>query len=214
MSVQASRPGGRRLTGAFLDPETTRFDHAIPETRETLEICETLRNLLETPVVVHFQHLARAPLQGAARNLIVLRGGMGSRQRRELGAQLAAIPPDEERLLIATGKFIGEGFDDARLDTLFLTMPVSWKGTLVQYAGRLHRALAGKSEVRVFDYVDRLVPMLARMFARREAGYRSMGYESGESPLAQGAHRQLVVEYDELVDIEAADGYRDIDDVS
>jgi superfamily II DNA or RNA helicase len=152
-------------------------------------------------------------IQGAARNLIVLRGGMGPRQRRELGAQLAAIPADEERLLIATGKFIGEGFDDARLDTLFLTMPVSWKGTLVQYAGRLHRALAGKNEVRVFDYVDRQVPMLARMFARREAGYRSMGYEAGEPTSAPGARRQLVVEYDDLTDAEAAHGDRDIDDV-
>jgi superfamily II DNA or RNA helicase len=71
---------------------------------------------------------------------------------------------------------IGEGFDDARLDTLFLAMPVSWKGTLVQYAGRLHRLFAGKKEVRIYDYVDKKVPMLMRMYEKRLKGYRSMGY--------------------------------------
>jgi superfamily II DNA or RNA helicase len=96
--------------------------------------------------------------------------------------QLAAIPPHEERLLLATGRYIGEGFDDARLDTLFLTLPVSWRGTLVQYTGRLHRLHPGKTEVRIFDYVDRDVPMLLRMFQRRLRGYRAIGYVRGEAP--------------------------------
>jgi superfamily II DNA or RNA helicase len=78
---------------------------------------------------------------------------MTAAQRREIGAQLAAVPDTEERLILATGKYIGEGFDDARLDTLFLAMPISWKGTLTQYAGRLHRLYPRKREVRVFDYV-------------------------------------------------------------
>ena len=82
-------------------------------------------------------------------------------------ARLAAIPEREGRLLLASGRFIGEGFDDPRLDTLFLTLPVSWKGTLVQYAGRLHRSHEGKREVRIFDYADREVPMLARMLEKR-----------------------------------------------
>lgn len=82
------------------------------------------------------------------RHLVVLRGGMGVKQRREIVAELASIPDGEERLLLATGRFLGEGFDDARLDTLFLAMPVSWKGTLVQYAGRLHRRHSDKTEVR------------------------------------------------------------------
>jgi len=103
---------------------------------------------------------------------------MSGKQRREIAEQLASIPAGEERLLLATGRFLGEGFDDARLDTLFLALPVSWKGTLVQYAGRLHRQSRGKSEVRIYDYVDRYVPMLARMFERRMKGYRSMGYAS------------------------------------
>ena len=80
-------------------------------------------------------------------------------------------------LSLATGRYIGEGFDDARLDTLFLTMPVSWRGTIVQYTGRLHRSHPGKREVRIYDYVDRCVPVLARMYERRLAGYRSIGYD-------------------------------------
>ncbi len=98
----------------------------------------------------------------------------------EVEEQLASIPVDEERLLLATGKYIGEGFDDARLDTLLLALPVSWKGTLVQYAGRLHRLHPGKQEVRIIDYVDDKVPMLARMFEKRRIGYRAMGYREGD----------------------------------
>ncbi len=115
-------------------------------------------------------------LRGFTRHLVILRGGMGAKQRREVMERMASIPETEERLLLATGRFIGEGFDDSRLDTLFLTLPVSWKGTLVQYAGRLHRAHHAKSEVRIYDYVDTKVPMLARMFEKRVAGYRAMGY--------------------------------------
>jgi superfamily II DNA or RNA helicase len=80
------------------------------------------------------------------------------------------------RLVLATGRYIGEGFDAPRLDALFLTMPISWKGTLVQYAGRLHRQHARKTEVLVTDYVDDLVPILARMAAKRRSGYRALGY--------------------------------------
>src|SRR5262249_52583087 len=82
---------------------------------------------------------------------------------------LAGIRDGEERLILATGRYIGEGFDDARLDTLFLALPVSWKGTVVQYTGRLHRLHPAKTEVRIFDYVDREVPMLLRMFEKRLA---------------------------------------------
>ena len=74
------------------------------------------------------------------------------------------------------GDNIGEGFDDAKLDTLFLALPVSWKGTLIQHSGRLNRPNAGKTEVRIYDYVDRKVPMLLRMFEKRLRGYRAMGY--------------------------------------
>ncbi len=79
-------------------------------------------------------------------------------------------------MLVAVGHYVGEGFDDARLDTLFLAMPVSWKGTLAQYAGRLHRLHPAKREVVVHDYVDRDVPILRRMSEKRIRGYRRLGY--------------------------------------
>ena len=101
---------------------------------------------------------------------------MGKKQRQAVSERLAAIPPDEARVILATGKYVGEGFDDPRLDTLFLTLPVSWRGTIAQYAGRLHRLYDGKREVRVYDYADLNVPMLARMFDRRCRGYEAVGY--------------------------------------
>jgi len=101
---------------------------------------------------------------------------MGSRQRKAIAERLAAIPRDEDRVLLATGRYIGEGFDDARLDTLLLTLPVSWRGTVAQYVGRLHRLCEGKHEVRVVDYADLNVPMLARMFDRRCRAYEAAGY--------------------------------------
>ena len=109
------------------------------------------------------------------RNLVVLRGGMSAAERQASGATLQ-VADDQERLILATGRYIGEGFDDPRLDSLFLTMPISWKGTLAQYVGRLHRQHARKTEVLVVDYVDDLVPILARMAAKRRSGYRALGY--------------------------------------
>ncbi len=111
-----------------------------------------------------------------APHLIILQGGMGRKTLREAIAQLAAVPENETRVVIATGKFVGEGFDDSRLDTLFLTMPVSWRGIIAQYAGRLHRLHNGKREVRVHDYADLDIPMLSRMFDKRCAGYEAVGY--------------------------------------
>jgi superfamily II DNA or RNA helicase len=113
-----------------------------------------------------------------AKNVIVLRGGMSVRQSRAAIESLATIPAGEERVLVATGRYLGEGFDDARLDTLFLTMPISWRGILAQYAGRLHRLHATKRKVVIYDYVDGNEPMLAKMAIKREAGYRSLGYRA------------------------------------
>lgn len=98
----------------------------------------------------HLVHL-EATLDGRVQNVIVLKGGMGRKQRREVNERLAAIPESEPRLILATGSYIGEGFDDARLDTLFLAMPISWKGMLQQYVGRLHRLHDGKKVVEVYD---------------------------------------------------------------
>ncbi|HLY95051.1 MAG TPA: hypothetical protein VKP14_09410 [Gaiellaceae bacterium] len=147
----------------------------------------------------HLEYLA-SRLEPVARHLVVLQGGQGAKADRETRAKLATIPPNEERLLLATGRYIGEGFDDARLDTLFLALPVSWKGTPVQYTGRLHRLHPGKREVRIFDYVDREVPMLLRMFEKRLRGYRAIGYARGEAPLGYAEPKgDLVVENDDDV---------------
>jgi hypothetical protein len=108
--------------------------------------------------------------------VVVLRGGATAKRAQAVAARLAAIPESEDRVLLATGRYIGEGFDDARLDTLFITLPVSWRGTIAQYVGRLHRLHHRKREVRVFDYADLNVPMLARMFDRRCRGYEAVGY--------------------------------------
>ncbi|MEP7245277.1 MAG: DEAD/DEAH box helicase family protein [Gammaproteobacteria bacterium] len=117
----------------------------------------------------------RARFEKFTKNVVVLRGGMGSRERRAAG-EVLRVPEPEERLVLSTGRFLGEGFDDSRLDTLFLVSPISWKGTLAQYVGRLHREHEGKGEVRVYDYVDTNVPVLARMAAKRRVGYKTLGY--------------------------------------
>jgi superfamily II DNA or RNA helicase len=127
----------------------------------------------------HVEFLA-GQLRRDARNLFVLTGGASEKSRREITKQMKALGATEPRTIVATGKFVGEGFDDPRLDTLFLTLPVSWKGIVAQYVGRLHRLHQDKREVRVFDYVDRAVPRLCRMFEARLKSYRAFGYELSE----------------------------------
>jgi superfamily II DNA or RNA helicase len=137
-------------------------------------------------------------LRSVVRHLIVLQGGMTTKARNHCVEQLSSIPDTTERLVLATGRYIGEGFDDARLDTLFLAMPVSWKGTLIQYSGRLHRLHPAKTEVRIYDYVDRQVPMLLRMFEKRLTTYRAIGYARGEAPLGFAEPvEERTVEYDQ-----------------
>lgn len=107
--------------------------------------------------------------------LVLLKGGLGKKRLREIRVKLDEWR-DKPHVVLATGRYLGEGFDDPRLDTLFLAMPVSWRGILSQYAGRLHRLHDDKSEVRIYDYVDRGIPVLARMFERRLKGYEALGY--------------------------------------
>ena len=106
----------------------------------------------------------------------VLHGRMSKKQRSALITALDALPPEAPRILLATGKLVGEGFDHPPLDTLVLAMPVSWKCTLQQYAGRLHREHASKTDVRIIDFVDTGHPALLRMWEKRQRGYRAMGY--------------------------------------
>lgn len=151
------------------------------ERRNDLIFDDVLKSLeaKRSPIVLterkdHLEYL-RKRFSPFVRNLVVLRGGMSVAERKSAEVALR-VPDDQERLILATGRYVGEGFDDARLDTLFLTMPIAWKGTLAQYVGRLHRQHDGKADVLVVDYVDDGVPVLARMAAKRRAGYRALGY--------------------------------------
>lgn len=142
--------------------------------------------LVLTERTEHLDMLAES-LSAEGVNVVALRGGMGRRALQEALARLGECdsrpaivgPPENGRgrpMLLATGRFIGEGFDHPRLDTLFLALPVSWRGTVAQYVGRLHRLHEGKREVRVYDYADLNVKMFANMFDRRCRGYESLGY--------------------------------------
>jgi hypothetical protein len=108
--------------------------------------------------------------------LFVLKGGLGKKQLKTIMENIQNVPSGSNRIILATGKYLGEGFDLSCLDTLFLVFPFSWKGTLIQYAGRLNRSAQGKTEIRIYDYVDEKVPVLQRMFNRRMKGYRDLGF--------------------------------------
>ncbi len=159
------------------------------ETRNSMIVADVADQLKEgaNPLVLterreHAQLLCQE-FTDAGYEAVVLRGAMRARELEN-----AKDRAKSAQILIATGKYIGEGFDMPRLDTLFLALPISWKGTLAQYVGRIHRTAEGKSRVTVYDYVDENMPMLERMFQRRCKGYEAMGYtliQDGEVPLAQ-----------------------------
>lgn len=127
-------------------------------------------------VIVDECHHIAAALAEQVPNLFLLHGRLSARQRSASLAALEALPPEAPRIVLATGRLVGEGFDHPPLDTLLLAMPVSWKGTLQQYAGRLHRQQAGKTSVRIIDWLDLGHPVPQRMWERRLRGYRAMGY--------------------------------------
>jgi superfamily II DNA or RNA helicase len=154
----------------------------VDDDTRTRAICEEIVQAVcdgRSPLVLteRSEHLDwfESGLAGRVPHVVVLRGGTGKKQRQAASDRLAAIPPSEGRVILATGKYIGEGVDDPRLGTLFLTLPVSWRGTIAQYVGRLHRLYDGKRDVRIYDYADLNVPMLARMFDRRCRGYDAVG---------------------------------------
>ena len=172
-------------TGTEKGPEYVRLVEELmnDSRRNEMIVADVLKAVAagRSPVVLterreHLEILRRL-LEGKVAHLLVLRGQMGAKQLKSLESERAEIPDSESRVLLATGSYIGEGFDDARLDSLFLTLPISWKGRLTQYAGRLHRRHAGKREVTIFDYADTNVVMFARMFNKRCAGYKALGYE-------------------------------------
>ena len=133
-----------------------------------------------TPLVLsdRIEHLKllKENLKDAAANVIVITGKGTQKQKKEQLEILNKVPDSESLIVLATGKYAGEGFDNPRLDTLMLAMPFSWKGTLAQYCGRLHRNFAGKEEVLIFDYVDFRLPVFDRMYRNRLKGYKQLGY--------------------------------------
>ena len=133
--------------------------------------------LVLTLRTAHVEQLAKK-LKEHIPEIITLTGGMGRKESRKAFDRIADSPADKNIVLVATGHFIGEGFDEPRLDTLFLAMPISWKGTLQHYAGRLHRLFKTKTEVRIYDYVDIQIQMLEKMYQKRLNGYASMGYKA------------------------------------
>ena len=142
------------------------IEHAFSQGRKVLVLTERTD---------HLDAISEA-LVGKIPPPFVLHGRMSRKQRAALIGQLDALPPEAPRVLLATGKLVGEGFDHPPLNTLLLAMPVSWKGTLQQYAGRLHREHVTKIDVRIVDFVDTGHPALLRMWDKRQRGYKSMGY--------------------------------------
>lgn len=153
------------------------------ENRNNLIIDDVRKTLTEgrSPIVLtnlttHVETLANA-LAPYCKYVVTLIGSESAREKHQKMELLQGISPTEPLVIVATGKYVGEGFDYPRLDTLFLALPVSWKGIIAQYAGRLHREYPGKKEVRIYDYIDIRIPMCDVMYKRRLRGYASVGYQ-------------------------------------
>jgi hypothetical protein len=145
---------------------------------DVVECYKNGRNsLVLTGRVAHVNKLSDM-LKRKIPDVISLTGGMGTKRTTEILQKIASLHENKPFVLVATGSFIGEGFDESRLDTLFLAMPVAWKGTLQQYAGRLHRLHKKKQNVQIFDYIDIHVRMLERMYGKRLKGYTAIGYKA------------------------------------
>ena len=144
------------------------------------DVCDAV-NCARSPIVLtsltaHVETLAQL-IRFHCKNVITLVGSESGKEKRHKQELLQSIPASEPIVLVATGKYVGEGFDCPRLDTLFLASPVSWKGIVAQYAGRLHRDFDGKNEVRIYDYIDMHIPMCETMYNRRLKGYAAVGYK-------------------------------------
>lgn len=181
-----------RFTSFRSSYETNQKDAAIQELYSEIALNEWRNRLIVDDVVkshvqgrnslvltertAHVEDLKKM-LQGSIPNLISLTGGASAKDKKASFLKIKEIPTGQPMTLLATGKYIGEGFDEPRLDTLFLAMPISWKGTIQQYAGRLHRLFDGKNNVQIYDYVDSQVRIFSKMYHKRLAGYASLGYK-------------------------------------
>ena len=195
--VDAKEQAEKRPFEHYLIPRFTSFRSAADKTITAIykELSENqLRNNLiandviealcdgRTPIILtewreHIETLSGL-LSGKCDNIITLFGTSSQKEKRETLAKLESIFDNEKLIIIATGKYVGEGFDYPRLDTLFLALPIAWKGKVAQYTGRLHRNYTGKTEVQVYDYVDIHVPMLEKMYQKRVKGYAAVGYKA------------------------------------
>jgi uncharacterized protein YaaQ len=199
--VDAKTEADKRPFGHFIVPRFTNFkrpeqmegnDFGIVElysqlARSEFRNSQIARDALQciengrTPIILtgradHVETLSKL-IKDRCPNVISLVGSDSSKEKREMMEKLNKISKSEPLIIVATGKYVGEGFDYPRLDTLLLAMPVAWKGTIAQYAGRLHRIYEGKNEVVVYDYVDIHVPVLERMYHKRLKGYAQIGYK-------------------------------------
>lgn len=154
------------------------------EIRNNLIVEDTCKavNTGRTPIILtnrtaHVSVLAEK-LKATIKNVISLTGAGTTKEKRETMQRLQTIPDSEQFVIVATGKYVGEGFDYPRLDTLFLALPISWKGLLTQYAGRLHREYEGKKDVRIYDYIDIHEPICDSMYRKRLKGYAAIGYKT------------------------------------
>ena len=213
--VDAKEQAGKRPFDHILIPRFTSFKIAKDKKSEELSIQEIYSELINDEIrnqsivediiecnkngrnslvlsgrVAHVKLLSKILLKQIP-NVILLTGGMGVKKTKETLENLKSIPKNKPFVVVATGGFIGEGFDEPRLDTLFLTTPIAWKGTLQQYVGRLHRLYESKKEVQVFDYVDIYVWVLEKMYGKRLKGYASMGYKS-KSEIAPASPTNLI----------------------
>lgn len=153
------------------------------EMRNTLiveDVCKAVE-AGRTPIILtnrtaHVSILAEK-LESKVKNVITLTGSGTAKEKRETLQRLQDIPTDKQLVIVATGKYVGEGFDYPRLDTLFLALPISWKGLVAQYAGRLHRENEGKKDVRIYDYIDIHEAVCDNMYKKRLKGYASIGYK-------------------------------------
>ena len=170
---------------------------ATDEARNALiveDVCKTLADgrspIVLTTLTSHVEQLSQL-LSTCCKNIITLVGSESMKDKRQKMEQLAELSPEEPLVIVATGRYIGEGFDYPRLDTLFLASPVSWKGIIAQYAGRLHREYHGKTDVRIYDYIDIRLPLCGRMYQRRLKGYAAIGYQLlGKESIATEHHSQ------------------------
>jgi len=168
-----SDDNGYTAIAQSLSEDDTRNQLILDDVRKVLG--EGRSPIVLTGLTSHVDYLAEE-CRKICPNVIRLVGNDSAKAKRQEMERLKSIPNTEPLVVVATGKYVGEGFDLPRLDTLMLVLPVSWKGLIAQYTGRLHRDYPGKSEVRIYDYIDLRVPICDSMYKKRLHGYKAVGY--------------------------------------